>query len=261
MIQVWGRVLGNEQQNKEILKKHFDLNYLFACQEEPDSGCTSAHCHFIGFNNHYKNLKTLRDAFAQTCKKVLGKTGQYQLKPFEPDKLDECLRYMCKDVVTHLDQCEDCDKCMAFSPRNIIYMGFNKTEDDCHNYHIKFWDSPEGRKYLKKMQEKRSKSDKAPFWKKIYEYITDNDPKLFDKCNRNTPTKIASHVYDYFEQNEKFLQNDRFIELTIKTIMIQAYKTKTLRETLKNSMIENWTSNFSQLSYFEYSEESDSEDL
>ena len=259
MIKIWGRVLGNRRQNQEILKKFFSPDFTFACQEDPDSGCSSSHMHFIAYNDHYKNMKSLRDAFSTFCKKILGKGNQYRLYRLDEEKTESAIRYMCKDVTTHLDLCvEHGSRCESCSPQNIIVMGFNKTHADCHEYHKKFWDSPEGRKYLKKKAE--PKENKQPFWKKIYTYITENDPKLFDKCDRRTPHKIAEHVYDYFEQNEKFLQNDRFIELTIKTIMIQAYKTKTLRETLKKSMVNNWIANFSQLSYFEYREDDDDSD-
>lgn len=247
---VFGRVHGNEAQCREILSI---FHRVTACFEKPDSGCEREHCHFIGFGD-FKDIKTLRNALYNKCKKVLNQVNQYSIKPFDNTQAQSCFQYICKDEGLLPDMVEP--------PTNIFINEANIPIKDLQEFRQKFYESEFYKKRVSKKENKNPK-EKAAFWKKIYEYIKGKDPSIFNKCKQNTPKRIAQHVYDYFEENEKFLQNDRFIELTIKTIMIQAYRTKTLRETLKKSMVENWISNFSQLCYYDYTErdsDSDSDD-
>lgn len=237
----FGRIHGTKLQCQQILEEIY-RQPIIACFEQPDSGCNRQHCHYIASTDNYKNEKSLRNALMNKCKKILSETKQYQIKEFDPTQLNSCLQYICKDE-SQLDE--------TTPPLNIFINSYGITGEELHNFRLAFYNSE---LYKKRKATKEKQKTKQAFWGKIYDYIIENDSKLFDKCNIRTPHKIAGYVYDYFEENEKFLQNDRFIELTIKTIMIKAYSKKTLRERLKKSFVNNWTQNFHQLEYYDYDE-------
>lgn len=245
----FGRIHGTKDQCQQILEEIYS-SPIIACYEAPDSGCKRSHCHYIASTDKYKNEKSLRNAIMNKCKIMLSETKQYQIKTWEKPLDAKCLQYICKDEVEPDE---------TLPPQNIFMNSYGITEEQLRLYRIAFYADDLNKK---RKENKEKKKDKQAFWGKIYDYITEHDPKLFDKCNDRTPHKIAGYVYDYFEENEKFLQNDRFIELTIKTIMIKAYSKKTLRQRLKRSMIDHWTMNFHQLDYFDYREDEDpNEDL
>lgn len=243
---VFGRIHGTQDQCRAILTDMFSA--VTACYEEPDSGCSRSHCHFIGATDNYKNDKSLRNALANKCKKILQTTKQYSVKEFDAKKIEECLRYICKDEKQLPD--------VTSPPTNIFMNQCNIPVKQLQKYRKEFYEDKNNKKRKNKVQE-----DKSPFWKKIYKYILEKDGEVFNKCVSTTPHKIAGYVYDYFEESERFLQNDRFIELTIKTIMIQAFtKNPETRLRLKKSMVSNWCVNFSALNYFDYNEDEESDE-
>lgn len=240
-MKLFGRITAPTSQCLEIIKQTMEPSSTLVVYETGTKN-EGEHCHFIAATQReYKNERTCRDAFSRICYKVTNEKKNYSIKEFDDSKEDECLRYMFKDVDGHNHFCKE--ECSFKCPSNVVLNGLCVPRDKQVQYHATFW---------KNKKEMKDKKDRGPCWKKIYDYITEKDGTLFDKCNINTPRKIANHVYDYFEENEKFLQNDRFIELMIKTIMIQAYKKSTLRETLKRSMVDNWVQNFSTLCYYDY---------
>lgn len=250
-MKLFGRITAPTNQCLEIIKTFMNPITTLVVYETGTKN-EGEHCHFIAVTEkEYKTERSCRDSFSRLCHKITKEKKNYSIKEFDDTKLDECLRYMLKDVEGHGHFCKE--SCSLQCPANVVLNGLCIARDKLVAYHAAYW---------KNRKELKDKKERGPCWKKIYDYITEKDGTLFDKCNINTPRKIANHVYDYFEENEKFLQNDRFIELMIKTIMIQAYKTTTLRSSLKKSMVSNWIQNFSTLCYYDYQEEQpiDSED-
>lgn len=256
-MRLFGRITANPELCKEICKGFCKTSSLLIVHELGSKN-EAEHCHFIGVTEKdYKTERSCRDAFSRLCFKITNKKKNYSVKEFEDHKEEECLRYLLKDVDGHKAYCVDyaAKGCSCRCPSNVIFNGLCIYPEDLQKYHRDYWAE------FNKL--KKPKDEKKAFWEKIYDYILEKDGSVFDKCDSKTPRKIGNYVYDYFEENQKFLQNDRFIELVIKTIMIKAYTNHSdLRERLKRSMVDNWINNFSQLNYFEFeADEEIEEDL
>jgi len=212
---VFGRITdGSKNLLSEILKEFYFSDDMLACFERADDGCTRDHCHFIARTDRFKNMKTLRQSFADHCKKKLGEALRYSIKEYDSTKDAEA--YICKGH----------KKDASISP-DVFINTYGIDVQDCYE-----------RFHATASKIKQEKCSKA-IWKEVIKYIEENDPQLFkQEFSPKIQYKIASHLYDYYIAKERMIQGKYVQQMIINTIIAQKFNSKTL----KKSFISEWCS-------------------
>lgn len=237
-IRVFGRITASQLQCEDILNLFF-LNspYILACYEEPDSGCSSAHCHFIASSDDYSSINSLRNQFSALVLKNLKLPGKYSLKLEDTEQ--DAVAYICKDITGHKKFCCNEKHHCKTVPVNIF---LNK---DKNNFPTMTFDIGEAhRRYWTTFSELKASKSIKNTWKAVVDYIEQNDSEIFNKpLRKTTHIKIASYLYDWYVENERVIQGKYVQQTIINTIIVQKYNSKTL----KKSLVMDWCS---ELSYF-----------
>ncbi len=207
---VFGRITGSKE---EVLKclSFFNSDEMLVCYEKADDGCSRDHCHFIA-SKDYKNLKNMREAFSYKCKQELKESNRYSIKEYEEEK--DCEAYICKG-----------HKKDAGIPVEILINTYGINVQECYE---RFHSNAQAYK-----EQKKTKNT----WKSVIEYIDENDPTLFDTdFTRATQVCIASHLYDWYLENDKMIQGKYVQQMIITTIIANKWKNKSI----KKGIISTW---------------------
>lgn len=257
-IRVFGRITASQADCIDILTFFNNSSYLLACYEQPDSGCTSSHCHFIAESEEYTSMNSLRNQFSKKVLKKLELPGRYSLK--EEDTQQDAVAYICKDKDGHSKYCKNGHEHSTTVPTNIFINrisywrsiggieGLDHCKYDIVEAHKRYWDVFS--------ELKASKSIKNT-WKSVIEYIESVDQDFFQRPLRHTTgIRIASHLYDWYVTHEKIIHGKFHQQMIIQTIITQKYNSKTL----KKSMIMEWCSDLQYWNGMENTFDSEAKD-
>ena len=226
MIKVFGRITAEKDDCQKIVKDVFSKALM--CYEQPDSGCASAHCHFIAETERFKNIKSLRMKIADLTKNATGQSHQYSIKPYDPDKDAEA--YICKGH----------KKDAAVIPE-ILINDYNEDIDDSRN------------RYHSTAQELKADRHSKPIWRDLVSYIQETNPMFEAEILKKHRVKdrkpaveqmaeaIAFHLYDMMEKTDRAMPNPYLAKQAVLTAMSRLCKTlrMDIRKIISRSFIPN----------------------